>query len=129
MEIIKIRPDKGRAKSILKMVDLLEKRIKLQDKKSMSALILVDYYEIIKEISTGIMHAEGFKTLSHKDLLEYVSRNLNQKEISILDDLRVLRNRISYDGFETDPSYLSRNEESFRKIIIKLKEILKEKVQ
>ena len=129
MEIIKITPDKKRAKNILKMVLLLEKRITIQDPISMSALILTDYYEIIKELSTGIMYAEGYKTLSHKDLLGYVSKSLNKRESSIIDDLRVLRNRVSYDGFEIDPSYLERNEQDFRKIIIKLKEILDTKVR
>ena len=39
MDLIKITPDKERAKSILKMVYLIEERIKIQDKNKMSALI------------------------------------------------------------------------------------------
>ena len=64
MDLIKITPDK--------------ERIKLQDRKRMTALILSDYYEIIKELSTALLLLDGYKTLSHKDLIDYV--NTNYKE-------------------------------------------------
>ena len=47
MDLIKITPNTERAKNILAMVSLLESRIKLQDPKTMSSLILADYYEKI----------------------------------------------------------------------------------
>lgn len=37
MDLIKITPDKERAKNIIKMVELIEERIKIQDKKKMAA--------------------------------------------------------------------------------------------
>jgi len=133
MDLIKITPDKERARNIVSMTSLIENRIKLQnhDRTKMSALMVADYYEIIKELITALMFTDGYKTLSHKDLIEYLSENykeFNGKEISLLDDLRVLRNRISYDGFNIDKTYLDRNEENFKKIITKLSVIIHKKL-
>ena len=102
MDLIKITPDKEKARNILKMVLLLEERIKKQDKDKMAALIIADYYEIIKELITAILLIDGYKTLSHKDLVDYIKEKytkFTKYEISVLDDLRVLRNRIAYEGF------------------------------
>lgn len=132
MDLIKTAPQKERAQSMLKMTLLIEKRINLQDRKTMCALIIADYYEIIKELLTAFMLIEGYKVLNHKDLIEYSAENyriLTKNEISSIDTLRILRNRISYEGYNTDPSYLTRNETRFKGIITKLRaKILKNAV-
>lgn len=123
MELIRVTPDKERARSILKMTLLIEERIKLQDRKRMATLIISDYYEIIKELITAVLFIDGYRTLSHKDLIDYLKENyqeFNEHEISVLDDLRVLRNRISYEGFLVDSAYLERNEKQLKAIIKKL---------
>lgn len=128
MDLIKITPNKEKAKNILKMISLLEERIKQQDKKKMTALIIADYYEIIKELITAILLVDGYKTLSHKDLIDYLnerySSQFDANDISNLDDLRVLRNRVAYEGFFIEPFYLDSNEDLFKEIIKKLKNIL-----
>ena len=129
MDLIKITPNKERVKSILEIVSLIEERIKIQDKIKMVSLIISDYYEIIKELITAILLKDGYKTLSHKDLISYIKsryREFSQQEIIFLDNLRILRNRISYEGYKIDVSYLNRNEIIFKSIIKKLKKILKE---
>lgn len=131
MDLIKITPDKEKAKSIIKMVSLIEERIKSQEKSKMAALIIADYYEIIKELITAILLVDGYKTLSHKDLIDYIKgkyKEISSYEISIMDDLRVLRNRISYEGFFIEPSYLKRNEQPFILLISKLKKLIEEKL-
>lgn len=131
MDLIKITPDKERVKSILNMVSLLQERIKLQDKTKMTALISVDYYEIIKELTTALLLLDGYKTLSHKDLFEYLTMHYPQfpeSELAVIDDLRVLRNRISYEGFLIPLSYLQMNEPTFKGSIKKLKEIINKKL-
>ena len=122
-DIIKITPDEEKVKSILKMISLIEERIKIQNRKKMTALIIADYYEIIKELITGVLLLEGYKTLSHKNLINYLKRypEFGSHELSVLDDLRILRNRITYEGFFVDISYLDRNEQLFKEIIKKLK--------
>jgi len=132
MDLIKITPDKERAKSIVNMVSLVEERIKLQDRQRMSALIIADYYEIIKELITAVLLTDGYKTLSHKDLIDYLKENcsgFNSQEISILDNLRILRNRIAYEGFLVEPSYLNRNENLFKELISKLKKLIAKKLK
>lgn len=132
MELIRITADKEKARNILKMVSLIEERMMKQDRKKMAALIISDYYEIIKEIITAILLIEGYKTLSQKDLIEYIKLNhkkCTMHEISILDNLRVMRNRVAYEGFFIEPSYLDRNEASFRIIIGKLKNLTEKKLK
>ena len=131
MYLIKITPDKERARSILKMVNLIEERIKIQDKESMTALIISDYYEIIKELLTALLLIDGYKTLSHKELIEYVERNYKEftrYEISLMDNLRTLRNRVVYEGLFIEKSYLDRNEKSVKRIIKKLKGLINKKL-
>ena len=130
MNLIKITHDNEKAKSIIKMVSLIEERIKIQDKDKLAALIVADYYEVIKELITALLLTEGYKTLSHKDLIDYLKdyKEFNNFELAILDDLRVLRNRIAYDGFFVESSYLKRNEENIKKIIDKLKGLLNKKL-
>ena len=131
MDLIKITPDKEKAKSILNMISLLEERIKTQDRKRMAALIIADYYEIAKELITAILLLDGYKTLSHKDLIDYLKENYpdcSSHEISILDSLRVLRNRIAYEGFLIEDSYLARNELLLKSIIKKLNGFVENKL-
>jgi len=131
MDLIKITPDIERVRNILEMIGLIEQRIKTQNKEIMASLIIADYYEIIKELITAVLLTDGFKTLSHKELIEYIKTNyreFSESEISLLDTLRVLRNRISYEGFKINISYLKRNEPEFKSIIQKLKILIKEKI-
>lgn len=128
MEMIKVTPNKEKVKSILKMTTLIEERIKTQDRERMTALIITDYYEIIKELITALLLTKGHKTLSHKDLIDYLKerhKEFDEKEISVLDGLRVLRNRVAYEGFFVNPSYLGRNESLFKTIILKIKGLIK----
>jgi len=131
MDLIKITPDKERAKSILKMTSLIEERIKRQDRKKMAALIIADYYEIIKELVTAILLIDGYRTLSHRDLVDYLKKRypeFSEYEITLLNDLRILRNRVAYEGFFIQPTYLIRNESAFKAIIRKLRDLAKRKI-
>lgn len=132
MDLIKITSDKEKAKSIINMTNLIEERIKIQDKDKMSALIITDYYEIIKELITAVLLIDGYKTLSHIELLGYIKNNykeFSEGDISILNSLRILRNRVAYEGFFIDVSYLERNENSFKEIIKKLKNLVNLKLK
>ena len=132
MDLIKITPDKEKARSIIKMIELIEERIPLQEKDKIAALILSDYYEIIKELITAILLSDEYKTLSHKDLIDSLKerqKELSENEISLIDSLRILRNRITYEGFQTNKDYLTRNEPSYKSIITKLKSIIKTKLK
>lgn len=130
--LIRITPDKEKARNILKMISLIEKRIvKNHDDKEMASLNLADYYEIMKELMTAILSIDGYKTLGHKELIDYLKENCKEfstSDTALLDELRILRNKITYDGYMINPSNLTRNEDSIIKIIEKLKDIVKDKL-
>ena len=131
MSLIRTTKDKERVKSILEIVELIEKRISKEDKSKFSPLILSDYYEIIKELMTAVLLRDGFKTLSHKELIEYLElkyKEFNKSEILEIDKLRITRNRIVYEGFKIPQNYLTDYEFVFRLIIKKLKLLIKNKL-
>ena len=65
-----------------------------------------------------------------KELIDYIKEypEFSTYEISIINDLRILRNRVAYEGFFVEVSYLNRNENNFKKIIKKLKQIVNKKI-
>ena len=75
MNLIKVSKDFEKVKNILKMIKLIEERIKIQDKIKFASLVLFDYYEMIKELVTALLLIDGYKTLSHKDLVIYLELN------------------------------------------------------
>lgn len=54
MELIRIDPDKEKAKSLLKLSELRETKLPIFDKETDSPLIVESYYEICKELITAI---------------------------------------------------------------------------
>ena len=132
MNLIKIEPEKERARSLLKLSELRYHKIASYNKNTESSLILEAYYEVAKELITAILFIDGYKTLSHEDLITYL--NINYKsyfsdfEVNILDQFRKKRNRIVYYGVFVDKDYISRNTIHIEKIISKLKDIINKKL-
>ena len=129
-DIIKITPDKNKAKSILKMVEVREKRIQETKSDQFSSLLVEDFYEIIKELATAVINLNGYKTLSHKILFEKLIEDkiFSQNEIEIIEDLRRKRNKIVYDGFFVKEHYLIDREKIINSISDRLKKIVREKI-
>jgi len=129
-EVRRIRPDKGMAKAILKMIKVRVKALKLTDRQEFASLVVEDYYEVIKEAITALMAIDGYKTLSHEALITYMKEfytDFSQSEITLMDQLRVLRNKIAYKGFFIAPDFLERNEARIEEIVSKIKGVLEEK--
>lgn len=132
MDLIKIEKDKERAKSLFKLSMMRYNKIKFFDIKKESSLIAESYYEVCKELITSILFLDGYKTLSHKDLINYIKTNnyhFAENEIETLDMLRKRRNKIVYYGIFVDSSYIKRNKPIIEEIIIKLKKIIKDKLK
>jgi len=123
-------PDKEKVKSILKMADITLEMVKGIDIAKYSSNITKEYYDIIRELMTAILLHDGYKTYGeggHKKLIEYLAANRRQfseYEISLIDDLRVTRNKIANDGFSVDVDYLKRKIKDILKIIGKMRMIL-----
>jgi len=130
-DLIKITEDMEKAKSLLKMAETKERMLS-STKKEFSSQIVEGYYDVIKELITAVLCIDGYKTLSHKTLIEYLKINYKQfngYETAFIDKLRIIRNRISYDGFFVGVDYLERNETKMKPIINKLKEIINKKLK
>ena len=74
-----------------------------------------------------VLLLDGFKATgeeAHKNLIDFFKKNysiLPEREIFLVDGLRVIRNKISYDGFFVNQDYLNRNLKEINHIINKLK--------
>ena len=131
-KVSRIRPDKEKAKSLLKIVELREKDLGPKDKGEFATLIVEGYYEIIKELITAIMSIDGYKTVSHEFLIAYINhsyKEFSMGEISCMDNLRKTRNDIAYRGVLIPLQYLERDEKQFIAIIVKLKKIVSTKLK
>lgn len=119
-EIFKITKDERRAKALKEMA---KNRLSNTSSLKEPYRIIEEYYEIIKELLTSFMYTQGYKTLSHKLLIEYSARNiksLSNQEIALIDELRVKRNNIVYYGEQTTIDFLKSREQKIKEIISKL---------
>ena len=133
-ELMKIAPDKEKARSILRMVETTLEMINLIDKTKFPSNVAKEYYEIIRELTSIILLLDGYKAIgekAHKRQIEYLEasyKELSKAEISLMDDLRITRNKIAYDGFFVKKSYIDRKLIEIISVIDKLKEIIKNKL-
>ncbi len=132
--LIKITPNKEKAKSILKMVDTTIEMIKVIDVGKFSSNVTKEYYNVIRELMMVVLLLDGYKTYgekAHKNLIDYIKSNykeFNEYEILLIDNLRITRNKIAYDGFFVDNSYIERKIKDIQEIIGKLKGIIEKKL-
>ncbi|MCZ7385380.1 MAG: hypothetical protein O8C67_17150 [Candidatus Methanoperedens sp.] len=132
--MIKTIPDREKAKSILKMVETTLEMISAIDSRKYPSNVLKEYYEVIRELITVILLLDGYKTQgegAHKKLIEYLEKNypeFKRHEISLIDDLRLTRNRIAYNGFFVTDEYLERKMKEILAIIEKLRVIIYKKL-
>ena len=140
MDIVKVTPDKEKAKSLfdttsvrLDLIGLAEKH----DKEKYSSKIVEEYYEAILEFITALMSLDGYKTRSditgaHIATIEYLKnsyREFKDNEIQFIDSLRLKRNGIKYHGKHIDPEYVKMYESQIKHIVEKLKSILNKRLQ
>lgn len=132
--IIKVSPDIEKAKSIKSLIGDRENFVETINIDKFSTIAAENYYEIIKELATAILLIEGFKSVgedAHKELINYLSnyKKFSEEEIFLMQDLRIKRNKSSYEGKQINKEYVIYRKERFRGIIHKLKEILNEKLK
>lgn len=118
-EIFKITPDERRASALIDMAKDRYKNINFKE----PYRTIEEYYEIIKELLTAFMYRKGFKTLSHKSLIDFARSNmklLSSSELSLVDELRIKRNNIVYYGEKVSREFLNSRQDSIKEIIEKL---------
>lgn len=133
-ELTRITPDKEKARSILKMVDTTLEMIKHLDKSKFPSNVAKEYYEVIREMISIILLLDGYKTVgegAHKKQIEYLEENykeFNKIDIALIDDLRIIRNKIAYDGFFVKQNYIERKLSDIQEVIKKLKWVINKKI-
>ncbi len=132
--LIKTAPDREKAKSILKMVETTLEMIETIDSNKFTSHVVKEYYEVLRELISVILLLDGYKTQgegAHKKLIEYLEKNYGDfrgYEISLIDDLRVIRNKIAYNGFFVQDDYLERKRKDILILIEKLRVIIYKKL-
>jgi len=132
--IIRITPDKEKAVSIVKMAETTLEMLEDIDTSKFASNVLKEYYDVIREFMATVLLLDGFKTSgegAHKKLIEYMNKNYSRftgYEISLLDELRVVRNKISYNGFFITEDYIKRKRRDILGLIAKLRNIINRKI-
>ena len=130
-EIFKISKDIARARDLIDMAnESLEKMIKIIPK-DMPHKVLQEYYEIVVQLITSIMYSEGYKTLNHISLINFLSKrhDFNHNEIQILDKMRKFRHGTVYYGQRSGGVFYLNHEDEIKKIIKKLKELAEKMIK
>jgi len=127
---IQIKPDNEKAKALKKMAEITLKRLEETDKEKYPSNTLTDYYDIIHKLMEATTIKEGIKIKgegAHRQLIEHVvkKKNLNQQDSIFLQEMRDIRNRISYEGFTVNKNYISLNIRKINRIV----DILSSKVK
>ncbi len=132
--LIKVTPDDNKAKSILMMVETTLEMVKVIDIEKFSSNVTKEYYDILRELISILLLLDGYKTYgegAHKKLIDYLKSNYDkftEYEVTLIDDLRIIRNKIAYDGFFVEKNYVERKKKDILEIIDKLKDIIQQKM-
>lgn len=121
--IIEGIPDNERSKQMLEMANIRFEFWNKEIEDKFIALKVEAYYDIIKELIFAHMYKKGFNCTNHLCLIAYLKKNVADfdYECNKIDELRQLRNEISYRGFTVKKDYLEKNEQEFKDIIDRLK--------
>ncbi|MBU0666427.1 MAG: hypothetical protein ABIC91_04055 [Nanoarchaeota archaeon] len=127
--ILKVQPDKQKAKALRLMAETTLKRVRETDIEKYSSNVLTDYYTIIRDLMEALTCVEGTKIKgegSHVKIIDYVCEKhfFDESIRQFLQELRDYRNRTYYEGFMIKYSYMKTNQRKIESIIKKLKERL-----
>jgi hypothetical protein len=130
--IIKIQPDKQKAKSLGGMAKVTLKRLKEIKKEKYPSNTLTDYYDIIRKLMDALNSLEGIKIKgegAHSQIINYVCNKyeLGSSIKYFLQEMRDYRNRISYEGFSVRENYIKVNTKRIEMIINLLLKIMGDK--
>ncbi|MDP3916665.1 MAG: hypothetical protein Q8Q42_00055 [Nanoarchaeota archaeon] len=128
--ILKIKPDKQKAKSLKIMAEITLERLEKTDRKKYPTNTLTDYYDIIHKLMEAFCMIDGVKMSkegAHQEIIDYTAKqcNLDEQTRQFLQKMRSYRNRISYEGFMIHKNYITLNQKNIKEIIGKLFDELK----
>ena len=124
-------PNPEQARALVKMASARFDFIRSGREKGAPSLIAEGYYDVIKDMMTALMASDGYKSYSHECLTAFLSRfysDIPVHDRELIDQLRMIRNNISYRGLVLENEYLERNEKDILEIIGRLHDILKRRL-
>ena len=125
-------PDPAMARALAAMTDVRLRALSKVGTGPFTSILVEQHYEAIKELITALMAANGWKTYSHEVLVGYLKhfyKEFTEAEIALVDQLRKLRNDISYRGVAVNPEYWERNKSAAAAVITKLKAVLEKRLK
>jgi hypothetical protein len=130
-EIFRITADISRARDLVEMAKERMGIIIKSIPKEVPYKFLEEYYESALQLITAIMYSDGFKTLSHIKVIEYLKKykEISSFELEILDKMRKFRNGIIYYGKKESGNFFINHERDIKVIINKLLAIAERKVK
>ena len=130
-DIFKISKDEERAKDLLDMakerMDVVIKSIP----ESIPYKLLEEYYEVAVQLITALMYFEGYKTLSHVYLIEYLKKynEFNNHELEMLDHMRKARHGTVYYGRKEGGNFFLNHENEIKILVNKLNDLVESKLK
>src|SRR3989338_4724525 len=130
-EIFKISKDEERAKDLL---DMAKERIEFAIKyipKDMPYRLLEEYYEVAVQLMTSIMYTDGYKTLNHINLIEYLKsyNEFSTNELGLLDNMRKSRHGTIYYGRKDGGNFFLNHENEIKILVNKLNDLVESKLK
>lgn len=129
-EIFRISKDSVRAKDLFEMAEERMNDIISVIPKDKHYKFIEEYYEVIVQLITALMYLDGFKTLSHIGLIDYLSKNYKEftsSEIKLIDILRKFRHGTVYYGKKVGSEFLLNYNSDIESLISKLNKTTKRK--
>ena len=131
--IIKVQPDRQKAKSLREMALVTFERLKETDKEKYPSNSLTDYYDIIRKLMEAITSIDGIKIKgegAHQTIIDYVcdQYKLSTAAKRFIQELRDYRNKISYEGFSIKASYIKTNAKRIEEIVAVLQKLVDTKL-
>jgi len=128
--ITKVKLDKQKSESLMKMAKITLERLENTDMEKYPSNTLSDYYDVIHKLIEAMMIRDGIKVKgegAHQELIDYTAKKnkIDEHMRVFLQQMRDYRNRISYEGFIVNKNYIHLNKEFIKRIINHLFEQLK----
>ncbi len=96
-----------------------------------ATFIIEAYYECLKELMSALLALDGFHCPDHTCLISYLRKSYPQfreSDIEFIDELRLIRHRIAYEGFSVKTEYLERRRHVADILLAELQEVVEEKL-
>ena len=125
-----VTPDIQKSNALVKMAEISFERLQLLPFQKYPSNALVDLYDVIHKYLDAICSKKGLKFRgdgAHYELIVEIGdwEVLSSSDISLLQQLCSIRNRIQYEGFFVEVEYLNRSQTRILSIIKSLQKVLK----